>query len=166
MQAAGPRRITAWDDEIHEFSLTNSSQTAINLMTNVADPEKRGCTLVRLIIDVVLFPATPGNASGRQIVSLGIGVVSDDAFAAGTLPDPEEESDYPVGGWVYRARKSVFDETLATGLVRPVLIEKDLRAMRKLDRSTLALIVHNGAVEGTAFTIGMSGLTRSLYKLP
>ena len=166
--SGAPRRLTAWDDEFHNFSLGNASFTQINLTTQVIDPEKRGYTLVRMIMDIYLFASPPGTVSGRQLMSLGVAVVSDDAFASGAagLPDPDSEEDYPVGGWVWRTRLPVFDETLGAGIVQPVHIEKDLRAMRKLDRSTLALLVRNDVGEGTTFAVQIIGLTRTLYKLP
>ena len=137
-------------------------------MQNVADPEKRGCTLVRLIMDFVMFASPPGAVSGRQVVSMGIAVVSDDAFSSGAtgMPNPEVSTDYPVGGWLWRKVVPVFDETLATGHVPPVEVRQDLRAMRKLDRSTLAFLAFNDAGEGSPFTVQWIGIIRSLYKLP
>ena len=166
--ARAPRRLTAWDDFRMNNSTADGAFATFALMNNIADPEKRGCTLIRMILDFVLFPATPGAVSGRQLYSMGIGVVSDDAFSAGAtgLPNPEVDSDYPVGGWLWRKTVAVFDETLATGHVPPVQIQADLRAMRKLDRSTLAFMLFNGTGEGTPFAVQRIGQIRCLYKLP
>ena len=164
----GPRRGTAWDDNRFNFGLGSGTFANIALVDDVADPEKRGCTLVRTIIDLQVFASDPGVASGRQLVDFGIGLVSDDAFTAGAtgMPNPEVESDYPVGGWLWRKTFAVFDETLATGHVPPVEIKADLRAMRKMDRSTVAFMLSNGVGEGTPFAIQIVGLMRILYKLP
>ena len=45
-------------------------------------------------------------------------------------------------------------------------LDRDLRAMRKLDRATMYLRVENDNVEGTTFAIRIAGLIRVLYKLP
>ena len=168
MVRGGARRGTAWDDQLPNFSVADGAFGSFLLMSDVADPEKRGCTLVRMILDFDIFPATPGAVSGRQNFALGIGVVSDDAFTAGAsgMPNPEVGSDYPVTGWLWRKRVAVFDETLASGVVTPVHVDRDLRAMRKLDRSSLVLMTFNGTAEGSPFAVTVMGTIRTLYKLP
>ena len=166
---APQRRGTAWDDTIMNSSLANNTRFQIDLLVNTADAEKRGCTVVRTLLDFQLFNATPGDVSGRQIFHMGIGLVSDDAFAAGgsAMPNPEEQDDYPVGGWMWRKSVAVFDESLANGVnPAPVTIKEDLRAMRKLDRSTMALIIFNATGEGAPFSVQRIGIIRVLYKLP
>ena len=68
------RRGTAWDDQIIVgTTITNAaSTTGLLLVENVADPEKRGCTVVRIIVHIYIMPAVPGNTSGVQAVSLGM----------------------------------------------------------------------------------------------
>ena len=48
----------------------------------------------------------------------------------------------------------------------PLAVSKDFRSMRKLDRSTMVLIMENAAVEGSTFNVRVNGLVRVLYKLP
>ena len=161
------RRGTAWDDKLVNFSVANGSATsAIELVTNVADNEKRGCTLVRLLLDLYLWPATPGNVSGRQNYDLGVALISDDARLASAFPDPDDAADYPVSGWLWRTRVLVIDETLATGPIPPGRVKEDIRAQRKLDRSSVMLINNNTLVEGNPFTVQVTGIIRVLYKLP
>ena len=150
------------------FSVSSGSTSEVGLVDDTADPEKRGCTLIRLIMDFWMFPSIPGAVSGRQVVTMGIGVVSDDAFAAGSsgLPNPEVDGDYPVGGWLWRHKVPIFDETLATTGPLVIRIKEDLRAMRKLDRSTVALMMKSVSNEGTSFTVQWMGIIRALYKLP
>ena len=162
----GGRRLTAWDDTFFDLVVASGATSSVALVNNVADPEKRGCTLVRMILDFEFIASAPGVFSGVQRVSAGIMVVSDDAFVGNVMPNPEDASDYPVGGWLWRTQKQVRDETNATGPVPRIGMEKDLRAMRKLDRAQLVLTVHNESVEGSSFTVGFVGLIRCLYKLP
>ena len=45
-------------------------------------------------------------------------------------------------------------------------IFRDLRVMRKLDRSSLVFMWHNNGIEGNGFTMQATGIIRVLYKLP
>jgi len=135
-------------------------------MGNVADTEKRGCTLVRTVVGLCLRAASPGVVSGQQRVTIGIALVSDDAFSASAVPDVEDAADFPVQGWLWREVRLVYDETLATGIINPVEVRLDLRAARKLDRSSMVLLMSNENLEGTGFDVRVLGLIRSLYKLP
>ena len=108
------RRRTAWDDQIVDFDIASGGQALFLLMENVADPEKRGCTLIRTIMGVDVNCAVPGQVSGQQKVSIGIMLVSDDAFVAGAaaMPNPATESEFPVGGWLLREQHLLVSETL------------------------------------------------------
>ena len=166
--ARAQRRGTAWDDQIIlGTTITNAATTtALLLAENVADPEKRGCTVVRVIPHLYIMPATVGVVSGVQAVSLGIGLVSDDAFAAGVFPEPNSDDDFPVSGWMYRDTFAVKDETLATGPIPPIELYRDLRVQRKLDRSSMCLMMINQGIEGSTFNVMLIGVVRVLYKLP
>ena len=167
-RVVAPRRLTAWDDQVITLTTLASGGTGLQLLLceNVADPEKRGCTLIRIIIGLSFFPTPPGQVSGRQAVSFGIALASDDAFTGGALPDPETDDDYPVSGWLFRTTFPVFDETLATSGPIGYRIERDIRSGRKLDRSSIYMDMHSAGDEGTQFSIGVIGLVRCLYKLP
>ena len=161
--ARGQRRRTAWDDQIVTLPVTTGAATSVLLVEDAADPELRGCTMIRTIIGVDLFPDVQGAVTGVQRLTMGIGVASDDAFAAGSLPEPDDQTDYPQGGWVYRASFNVADRVgESLPLVR---VDQDLRAARKIDRSSVYLRIQNTAVQGSTFTIQLSGLIRVLYKL-
>ena len=159
------RRGTAWDDQLFTVTQVNGVQAgAILLVEDVADPEKRGCTVVRIIMRVTLLPVVINGVTGRQTVSVGIALASDDAFAAGALPDPQTQADYPVGGWMYRDQVVVPSES--TGVVPHVVLQADLRAQRKLDRSSLFFTYHSQLDEGVSFEVQLTGIIRVLYKLP
>ena len=163
---AAARRGTAWDDAMLNFSLASGALAAAQqLMQNVSDTEKRGCTLQRLIIGLNVEAATRGIGNGVQRVWLGIGLTSDDAYAGNALPDPESGSDYPVQGWLWRWSGTIWD-SVDFAAIQQVRIEKDLRAQRKLDRSTMFLTIKNDPRQGTAFEVQVTGIVRMLYKLP
>ena len=161
-----PRRLTAWDDRMLNQTLADNSQDVQALMVNIADPEKRGCTLIRTLVHMQYLATNPGTVSGVNLVHFGMALVSDDAFAASIVPDTETGDDFPVMGWVFRDQISVVDETLATGPIPPVDVRLDLRSARKLDRSTLVWIAKSVSREGTVFAVQQTGIVRCLYKLP
>ena len=164
-QRTRTRRLTAWDDEVIATDTPAGSSDTQLLCQNVADPEKRGCTLIRIIIRLSVFATVPGVVSGNVRMNYGIGLSSDDAFAANALPEAGVADDFPVAGWLWRDAFVVRDETLASGIVDHQRIALDLRAMRKLDRSSIWLRVEAAALEGTSFNVFTSGLIRCLYKL-
>ena len=163
---AGPRRLTAWDDTMFNNSLADENQDIQELMTDVSDDQKRGCTLIRSLVHMQYMAGIPGAVSGISLVTFGIALVSDDAFAASIVPDTEQQADFPVLGWIFRDRVTVFDETLATGPIPPADVRLDLRSQRKLDRSSLVWIAIAQGRDGTAFNIQQTGIVRCLYKLP
>ena len=166
--ARAARRNTAWDDSILNVDYVSGGATQGNrIMEDVADPEKRGCTVVRILISLSMYAAgDPGAVSGVQRTSLGICTMSDDAFDAAAFPDPNVNADFPVSGWMYRNTFAVRDETLATGIVPFVMIEKDLRVQRKMDRAALVLLGVSEGIQGSGFNVKIVGMIRVLYKLP
>ena len=165
-RGGAPRRLTAWDDAEVSETLTSGATGTHELMQNVSDPEKRGCTLVRCIINLWLVPNVPGQVEGLQQLWIGISLVSDDAFVAGALPDVDDVADYPMGGWLLR-RTVVTQDMVANASNRVVTaVDLDLRAQRKMDRSTMVMSFLNQNRGGTPFTVRLVGLVRCLYKLP
>ena len=158
--------MTAWDDQLlSSFTLT-SGVTATSILTeNVADPEKRGCTIQRVIVGLDFSPNLPNAVNGASTISMGIGLTSDDAFAAAALPDPEVDADFPVSGWLYRNRVLITD-TVTGGNWRSIRVDQDLRVARKMDRSTVFMSFRAEQMSGAAFNVHVSGLIRVLYKLP
>ena len=136
-------------------------------MTDLSDAEKRGCTLIRILLYMQSAATIPGAVSGQQVASFGIGLTSGDAFAASAFPDANETTDFPVLGWLFRRSWLIKDETLAAGGSWDYnIIDVDLRAARKLDRSEVFYHVFNAPLEGTSFNVRMHGSIRILYKLP
>ena len=165
--ARAARRTTAWDDQlILSTALSDGVTGSVILAENVGDSEHRGCTIVRMLIGMQFMPINPGGINGQMAVTIGIGLASDDAFSAGALPDPEVDADFPVAGWMYRDRFVVGNLTPGAGPYLVLRVEKDLRAQRKLDRSTPFMSVRPDLVNGSAFSIIESGIIRILYKLP
>ena len=162
------RRRTAWDDTLlSTFTISSGGQNDVELMPAIIDPEKRGYTLIRMVMHLYVAPQAPGVQSlALQAVDVGIGLFSPDARAANAFSDPGAAGDFPVTGWIYRDRFMVRDELITDGIVPWADVRLDIRAMRKLDRADPVLVVDNANVTGAGFVVVVGGIIRILYKLP
>jgi len=159
-----PRRASDWLDTMLQPTVTSGAQVLTTLMTGVAPVNVRRQTLVRTIITLDLSSATVAGAWGTQDVTIGIGITSQEAFAAGVVPDPETSGDQPSRGWIYRKRRVVAQNGIGAQVV--YVIENDIRASRKLDDGECFIVITNIAIAGTAFSVNVHGLVRQLWLLP
>jgi len=160
------RRTTAWEDTFVNQTLVNNARLDQDLLVNVSDADKRGMTVIRTLIHLY-FPETAATeVSGVQKLLMGIQLASEDAFAAMAVPDPNNSTEFPIGGWMYRDIV-VVSQSSARLHQNPVTeVRLDLRSQRKLDRSEMIFSIENNASGGTAFGVDVVGLIRVLYKLP
>ena len=156
-------RPTDWIDTIVNQSVGTGGQAFQSLMTGVAPVNMRGMTLIRTIVSLDVFSTSIAGAYGVQSCNLAIGIASQEAFAAGVFPDPNNATDKPPRGWVYRTCRCVAQN----GAGAPVTfrIDADIRGARKVENGETYLIFNNGAEVGTTFAINVFGLIRTLYKL-
>ena len=157
-------RQTDWLDTIVGQVTTTGSQTLLSLMTGVAPVNVRRQTLVRTIVTLQLMSTTVAGAWGVQVLDIGIGITSQEAFAAGVVADPLTSNDQPSRGWIYRTRKSVAQNGIGAVVIYEV--HADIRAGRKLDDGECYLVVNNSSAFGTSFSVAQRGLIRQLWLLP
>ena len=157
-------RKASWFDTIPAVAPASGAQSIISLMGGVLPLDSRGYTLTRTIVDVNLAPPT-AVSDGQQIVSMGIGLVSQEAFVAGVVPDPNVALDRPARGWVWRTQVIVAGAASMVSHV-PWTIRADLRGMRRVDDGELVLIVNNDALDGTSFAVFVRGIVRCAFLLP
>ncbi len=120
-------------------------------------------TLLRTIIGLDIAYAVHDSGEGSQGVSLGIGVVTQEAFAATVLPDPETSTDFPIRGWIWRYKTRIFGFAADQPAVYSRRVDLDLRSQRKLENGEVFINGHNGDFEGTASTVRVWGLVRQLW---
>ena len=162
----GPRRTTMWADTIDEITMASGiSGSKLNLLGNLDADAKRGVTVTRIIMCYSIFPTIIANESGDQVVDVGIGVSSKEAFDAGALSEPESEQEHPVRGWLYRCRH-VAGNRADLGYNGRIDVQRDIRAQRKIDTGELFLVTSNTALSGTATSMRMAFIFRVLLKLP
>jgi len=158
-------RMTDWLDTVINFSVaTGAVATPLSLITGLAPSAMRGTTLIRTLVRLSLNSSEIAESYGVQTVNLAIGIASQEAFAAGVVPDPRISTDKPPRGWVYRTNRGVSQNGIGTTAVFPV--EADIRGARKIENGEVYLVVDNDAVIGNSFTIDVTGLVRLLIKLP
>ena len=117
-------------------------------------------------MELTLEPSPLFGAVGQQAVDFGIGVVEQDALAAGALPDLNFPDDSPIRGWVFRKRIMLQDHTTVGVVPSMHRFELDLKSKRLIGDSELVLIIDNNSARGTAFSVETEGLIRCLYLMP
>ena len=128
-RARVPRRKTTWiGPAVQGFvSVASGGATLLNSLIN-SEPE----TLVRIRGMVTIAP-TVVSADVSIVGAVGMGLVSEEAFAAGIASIPEPFTDADWGGWVmWRSFSYKFEFADATGVNFPNWsFEVDSKAMRK-----------------------------------
>jgi len=157
-------RQPAWEDTLINEAATSGFGDEVDLVGDLSQQDRRGITVVRLVIDLSILPTITSGVIGSQIFDLGIGVASEDAFVAGALPDVNVATDRPPRGWLWKTRVVVTDDTTTT--MNPVRVMGDIRAKRRVDAGILFLRTLNTNLSGTAFAVNMAGLIRTVYLLP
>ncbi len=156
---------TIWIDTILNFDVANTSQVLTSLMTGVSSTQTRfdRMTLTRTIVGIDIANTVHDSGEGSQQVALGIGITSQESFAAGTVPEPQVASDFPARGWVWRALYRVYGFAADQPAVFNARIDKNIKAQRKLENGEAYLVVDNNAIEGVAAVIRVHGLIRQLW---
>ena len=105
-----------------------------------------------------------GADDGKQIASLGIGMVATQAEAAGigSLPRADVGTDKPLTGWMWRSVGVVLDDASASNnqLWR---IDEDMRSQRKVMYGAPVLLLANQPGSGDTAIISFIGIIRCLY---
>jgi len=158
------RRATDWIDTLFGETVATGAQQLVSLMTGVAPVNVRRQTLIRTLITLDVTSETVAGVWGTQTLDLGIGITSQEAFAAGVVADPITANDQPSRGWIYRTRRVIAQNGSGGKVVYTV--QADIRASRKLDDGECYIVFNNGTTLGTAFTIRVTGLVRQLWLLP
>ncbi len=155
---------TLWIDTFINVNIATGGEDVTSLMTNIGSAASRfdALTLLRTIIRMDLAATVHDQGEGSSIVSLGIGVTSQEAFAGGLVPDPEIATDFPTRGWVWRSQYRVFSFQAGVADVHVREIDLDLRGRRKLENGECYIVIENTALEGTT-AVRPIGVVRQLW---
>ena len=84
-------------------------------------------------------------------------MVTQEAFTAAVVPDPEDDSEYPARGWLWRDRMiQAYANAAGTELEPYFMIPEvrfDVRAMRKVDKGKLVLTVTKAGSVGSTLDV-------------
>jgi len=159
------RRRMAWADTRLTTTMGSASGTlTADLLINA--PSVDTLTVNRILVDLRVFASAVGDVEQMQVIDMGIGVCSTEAFSIGTtaLPAPFNDDEYPPRGWLYVATKPYLQARPTNeGIWRQDAVFKaDLRAMRKIDKGVLFLFMRNLNFQGTDGAVTVVGRIRAL----
>ena len=156
---------TIWIDTLLNLQISSGSQGSQTLQSQLSVVEARfaGLTLLRTIIGLNLGHLVHDSGEGSQIIDLGIGITSQEAFAAAILPDPNVSTDFPTRGWIFRGRYRTYGFAADQAAVFQERVDKDIKARRKLENGEAYIVVNNVPDQGTTGTVHVGGLIRQLW---
>ena len=156
---------TVWIDTKLNDDIASGAAFNKSLMTGVSSTQTRfdRMTLLRTIIGIDVAYTVHDAGEGSQNFAAGIAVSTQEAFAAGVLPDPETETDFPRLPWVWRAAYRIFGFAADQPAIFTRRIDLDIRAKRKLDNGEAFFNAKNSALEGVATTVRVLGYIRQLW---
>jgi len=154
-----------WIDASVDQVTASGAQNAQDLTTQFTDQETRlaQMTLMRTILRLDIAYTVHDAGEGSQRVGIGLGIESQEAFAAGVHPDPLTIGDFPARGWVFRGIWRVFGFAADQPAVDVVRLDMDLRSRRKLENGLSFIITQNQPQEGVATGISVVGMVRQLW---
>ena len=160
-------RNRAWADTVFTaVTLGVNGSNLDDLLVNA--PTVDTLTAIRIIGDLTIeFDPTATRSDQLNVVHVGVGVTSREAFVAGvnSIPLPNAETEYPPRGWLYVATKSCMSTIDATNQAtesKAAHFEFDIRSMRKIDKGVLFLVVQSILGKGGGVTVLVSGRVRAL----
>ena len=158
-----PRRRRAWADA--QFTITLVTATLMVPLDLLGDlPQMDVKTVTRIVGSITILPDNfTSTDDGANVIDVGIGVVSKEAFDAAVVPDPQTTTDYPTLGWLWKARLVAYRQN-GSGTVEEFgypRIDLDVRSQRKVDKGVLFITAFNASLF-TGWTCIMVGNVRSL----
>ena len=157
---------TLWIDTLVNSDVGNGATSTISLSGEFAaqqDIRLVRLTLLRTIVRLDAAYVVHDAGEGSQRLAIGIGLTAVEAFSGGTTSDPEDASEFPTRGWVWRGVYRLFGFAADQPAVSVREIDLDLRSRRKVENGILYMTMNNVALEGVAASIKVLGMVRQLH---
>ena len=158
------RRSRAWADTLLGENISAGGTALKDLLAGA--PTVDTLTAIRLLIHVHVSPDLSTVTDGVQVLDVGIGVSSGEAFALGVtaLPEPQDASAYPPRGWIYVDRWVTRANNNASPIDQLLVAEirADVRAMRRIDKGTMFMFLQSSSTAGSAYGVNVAGRVRVL----
>ena len=169
--SSSPRRKTSWiigPDQalIASFTSAGSRLWSLGVQTGLD-----ANTIVRIHGEYTLsLSAVTSIGDHFAAVGLGIGLCTDEAFAAGVASVPGPLTDHDWDGWMWHSLHGMFRGVETTevqrGPMEAVREKIDSKAMRKFDEGMTVFGAVELGTETGAVTLDFTVRTRMLIKLP
>jgi len=161
-------RARAWGDALINATFpVTQTQVIIDLLATLSPSDT--ITAVRLVIRLHCVPQNlSDDIDGGTKVDFGIGVAALEAFNANAIPDPDVAADVPARGWLWRSTMIAVGDHVTGPPAHDVyfgsVLENDIRAMRKVDRGKLYLVMRSGptVISGSYLPTAVIGIVRTL----
>ena len=156
---------TFWSDTLLVDDIGVTSFHTESLLQQTTRPEQRigRWTLLRTIIGLDIGATVHDSGEGSSTIDIGIGIASQEAFLAGVFPDPNNATDFPTRGWIFRARGRIFGFDVDQPTVYSWRVDRDIRSRRVLDNGEPYVIFTNGINDGGTVVARVTGLIRCLW---
>ena len=157
---------TLWIDTLVDSDIGSGATATISLsgeFTTQQDIRLARLTLLRTIVRLDAAYVVHDAGEGSQRLAIGIGLAAVEAFSGATTSDPEDASEFPTRGWVWRGVYRVFGFAADQPAISVREIDLDLRSRRKIENGILFLTMNNVALEGAAASVNVLGMVRQLH---
>ena len=154
-----------WIDTIISMNIPVANSETVSLMTGVSATQTRfdRMTLRRTLIGVDIARILHDSGEGSEQVACGVGIASQEVFAAGQTADPETSTDFPIRGWIWRAQYRIFGYAADQPAVFDRRLDLDLRSQRKLENGEAYFKVRVDTENGVSSNVLISGMIRQLW---
>jgi len=157
---------TIWADQIINENVSaggvvQSEELGLDALSAL-DRRVNRFTILRTIIGLDIQTIVRDAGEGDQIVSLGIGVIGEEVSAT-QMPDPANQAEFPLRGWIWRARYRIYGSSTNDQNVVSRRIDLDLHSQRKLENGRPVFISSNIDNQGVSQAVTLTGLIRLLY---
>ncbi len=145
----GPQRVAQWVGSADQGSVAVTAGAKVVIQSNAL---LENATIVRVRGQLTTFP-TVASADLNIIGAYGIGIVSDEAFAAGAASIPGPWSNKDWGGWfVWLPISWRFEFISGVGVLQAGITSViDSKAMRKIGLNETVVVVAES--QGSAFDV-------------
>jgi len=166
-----PRRATLWGAGPHSDVVQTATAGDSDFVWSLGQTAVDTTTIVRIRGHIALWLSVVTTVGdGFAQVTVGIGIVTGDAFGIGVTAMPGLLEDPSWGGWLYYNALGPIHglETteLARGPIDAVRIQIDNKAMRKVQPNSVVFGMVSTGVETGAAVLSFAADTRMLVKLP
>ena len=159
---------TLWIDTLVDTTVANAATNTISLSGEFTAQETirlARLTLLRTLVRIDAAYAVHDAGEGSQRMAIGIGLAPVEAFSGTTTSDPEDASEFPTRGWIWRGVYRLYGFAADQPAVSNRALDLDLRSRRKVENGILFLTINNVALEGVSAAIRVVGMIRQLHML-